>query len=110
MGICTCPCHAWVRSSLGLERREFDTLPRPDLTLPGALRKLEEVSVSRAGLVASPGQRVPARSARGRCQTLTDASRPLTFRAIGTVFVTDPEGNIVEFMQADRGVFAKYHS
>jgi hypothetical protein len=37
---------------------------------------------------------------------LTDAS-DLTF-GIGTVFITDPEGNVIEFMQADRGVFAKY--
>jgi hypothetical protein len=36
----------------------------------------------------------------------TDASY-LTFE-IGTVFVTGPEGNIVEFMQADRGILAKY--
>ena len=38
---------------------------------------------------------------------LSDAS-DLNF-GIGTVFVTDPEGNVIEFMQADRGVFAKYH-
>jgi transcriptional regulator with GAF, ATPase, and Fis domain len=38
---------------------------------------------------------------------LTDVS-DLNF-GIGTVFITDPEGNVIEFMQADRGVFAKYH-
>lgn len=38
---------------------------------------------------------------------LTNAS-DLNF-GIGTVFITDPEGNVIEFMQADRGVFAKYH-
>jgi catechol 2,3-dioxygenase-like lactoylglutathione lyase family enzyme len=39
---------------------------------------------------------------------LADAS-DLTF-GIGTVFITDPEGNVIEFMQADRGVFARYRS
>jgi catechol-2,3-dioxygenase len=37
---------------------------------------------------------------------LTDAS-DLTF-GIGTLFITDPEGNVIEFMQANRGVFARY--
>ena len=38
---------------------------------------------------------------------LTDA-KDLSF-GIGTVFISDPEGNIVEFMQPDRGIFAKVH-
>ena len=38
---------------------------------------------------------------------LADAS-DLTF-GIGTVFITDPEGNVIEFMQDNRGVFATYH-
>ena len=44
---------------------------------------------------------------RTKRRELTDAS-DLNF-GIGTVFITDPEGNVIEFMQADRGVFAKYH-
>ncbi len=37
---------------------------------------------------------------------VTSAEDPLDF-GIGTVFVFDPAGNVVEFIQRDRGVFAK---
>ena len=36
---------------------------------------------------------------------VTSADQPLDF-GIGTVFVIDPAGNVVEFIQRDRGVFA----
>jgi hypothetical protein len=48
--------------------------------------------------------------ARGRCQDAAARAVPYLPGVIGRVFVTDPEGKIVEFMQADRGIFAKYHS
>ena len=50
---------------------------------------------------------VPFIQAATKRRELTNAS-DLTF-GIGTVFITDPEGNVIEFMQADRGIFAKYH-
>ena len=38
---------------------------------------------------------------------LSDA-KDLSF-GIGTVFVADPEENLIEFMQADRGIFSEVH-
>ena len=37
---------------------------------------------------------------------VTSADQPLDF-GIGTVFVIDPAGNVVEFIQRDHGIFAK---
>ena len=37
---------------------------------------------------------------------ITSAADPLDF-GIGTVFVIDPAGNVVEFVQRDFGIFAK---
>ncbi len=37
---------------------------------------------------------------------IASAQEPLDF-GIGTVFVLDPGGNVVEFIQRDRGIFAK---
>ena len=42
-------------------------------------------------------------------QDVTAADQPLEF-GIGTVFVLDPAGNVVEFIQRDRGIFAKIPS
>ena len=38
-------------------------------------------------------------------QDVTSADQPLDF-GIGTVFVINPAGNVVEFIQRDRGIFA----
>lgn len=39
---------------------------------------------------------------------ITAAETDSLTHGIGTVFVADPEGNIVEFVQADVGIFAEY--
>jgi catechol 2,3-dioxygenase-like lactoylglutathione lyase family enzyme len=33
--------------------------------------------------------------------------RPLDF-GIGTIFVRDPDGNLIEFVEKDRGIFGEY--
>lgn len=39
---------------------------------------------------------------------ITDGDHDSLEAGIGTVFVADPEGNTVEFVQADKGIFAHY--
>jgi hypothetical protein len=43
---------------------------------------------------------------QARRRDITSADEPLDF-GIGTIFVEDPDGNTVEFLQPDRGITAE---
>jgi hypothetical protein len=64
--------------------------------------RLEEI----AGLLLTHGLRPYQRTVdQARRRDITSADKPLDF-GIGTIFVADPNGHTVEFLQRDRGITA----
>jgi catechol 2,3-dioxygenase-like lactoylglutathione lyase family enzyme len=83
---------------------------RPDLEKVNPARhftlevaRLEEI----AGLLLTHGLRPYQLTVdQARRHDITSADEPLDF-GIGTIFVEDPDGNTVEFLQRDRGITAE---
>ena len=83
---------------------------RPDLEQVNPARhftlevaRLEEI----AGLLLTHGLRPYQLTVdQARRHDITSADEPLDF-GIGTIFVEDPDGNTVEFLQRDRGITAE---
>ena len=83
---------------------------RPDLERVNPARhftlevaRLEEI----AGLLLTHGLRPYQLTVdQARRRDVTSADDPLDF-GIGTIFVEDPDGNTVEFLQRDRGITAE---
>jgi catechol 2,3-dioxygenase-like lactoylglutathione lyase family enzyme len=83
---------------------------RPDLEQVNPARhftlevaRLEEI----AGLLLTHGLRPYQLTVdQARRRDITSADEPLDF-GIGTIFVEDPDGNTVEFLQRDRGITAE---
>jgi catechol 2,3-dioxygenase-like lactoylglutathione lyase family enzyme len=83
---------------------------RPDLEKVNPARhftlevaRLEEI----AGLLLTHGLRPYQLTVdQARRRDITSVDEPLDF-GIGTIFVEDPDGNTVEFLQRDRGITAE---
>ncbi|AMB44841.1 VOC family protein [Methylobacterium sp. J-043] len=97
----------WLRAGNGFV---VHLMPSPDAPASGRIEQhfALEVESLRETAAALLRQGVTPYMASLEYEThaVTDAGDPLDF-GIGTLFVADPEGNTIEFVEPDTGIFAE---
>jgi catechol 2,3-dioxygenase-like lactoylglutathione lyase family enzyme len=93
-----CPIHLMLRTRSGEDTDD------PSRHVALRVERLEDVVDRLLGHGCTPFQSDVRQSEH---RPIHSADQPLDF-GIGTIFVRDPDGNLIEFVQKDRGIFGDH--